>query len=171
MRTSTQSPRSSGDDGHSRPAIPADASAIERVARESWHAAYDDFFGEEAVDEVVDEWYELGDLRDAAEYDEHVFVVVDEKGDLPGFAHAKFNPERDVWMLIRIYVIPGRWGDSIGTALLEDVGAELKDRDVSTYELAVFAENDVGISFYKSREFKRVETAEVELAGVETTEY
>jgi ribosomal protein S18 acetylase RimI-like enzyme len=156
--------------GYSRPAIPADAPAVERVARESWHAAYDDFLGEKTVNEVIDEWYDLDALRDAADNDEHVFVVA-ETDDISGFAHAAFNAERDHWMLIRIYVLPDRWGDGIGTALLEDVEVELTDRDVSTYELAVLTENDVGVSFYESRGFERVEIAETELAGIETTEY
>ena len=58
-----------------RSAKPADALTIERVARESWHAAYDDFLSEGTVNEVVDEWYDLDGLRDAAGDDEQALIV------------------------------------------------------------------------------------------------
>lgn len=154
-----------------QPAKPADVPTIAQLARESWHAAYDDFLGREKVDEVVDEWYNLDSLRDATENDTHVFVVAIEEDDILGFTHAGPTPERDLWNLFRIYVAPNHWGDGIGTLLLERVESELEDRDISTYELAVLAENDIGISFYESRGFERRETEVTELAGVMTTEY
>ena len=82
--------------------MPADASAIEQVARESWHAAYDDFLGEDTVREVVNEWYDCDGLRDSAGDDDQVLVVAtdeSENTDVRGFAHAAPDPdpERDVW--------------------------------------------------------------------------
>lgn len=47
------------------PAREADAEAVHQVARESWHAAYDDILGADTVDAVVAEWYEVEGLRDA----------------------------------------------------------------------------------------------------------
>ncbi|MFC7046016.1 hypothetical protein ACFQH6_11850 [Halobacteriaceae archaeon GCM10025711] len=35
-----------------------DAEAIQRVARDSWHAAYDAVLGAERVDETVSSWYD-----------------------------------------------------------------------------------------------------------------
>jgi GNAT superfamily N-acetyltransferase len=154
-----------------RSAESADAPALERIARESWHAAYDDILGEETVDEVVNEWYDLDGLRDAAENDDHVLVVATEEGNDGGFAHAGPSSEEDVWNLFRIYVVPDRWGEGIGTALLERIENRLEARAVSFYELAALTENDVGVSFYESRGFERVETEEIELAGMETTQY
>lgn len=154
-----------------RPAITSDVPAIERVARESWHAAYDDVLGSEAVDEVVSEWYARDGLREAAKDDDHVVPVAADSDGVFGFAHAGPHAERDPWCLFRLYVVPERWGNGTGTALLDRVESELGDRGVTTCELAVLAENDVGVSFYESRGFDRFETDEVELAGVETTEY
>ncbi|ELY52508.1 GNAT family N-acetyltransferase [Natronolimnohabitans innermongolicus] len=48
-----------------RPATLEDVWAIHETARASWHAAYDDILGAERVDDVVDEWYALGDLESA----------------------------------------------------------------------------------------------------------
>ena len=73
--------------------------------------------------------------------------------------------------LLRIYVAPGCWNAGIGTALLERVEGDLEARDVPAYELAVLAANDVGVSFYESCDFERVETEEAELAGVAVTQH
>ena len=157
--------------GHLRSAKPSDARAIERVARQSWHAAYDDFLGEEAVEEIVDEWYDRERLRDTAREDDPIFLVATEEGALRGFAHAGPSSEHDGWSLFRIYVAPDRWGEGVGAALLERVESEFEARGVSTYELAVLTVNDVGVSFYGSRGFDRFDTEEVVLAGVETSQH
>lgn len=156
---------------HIRSATPADVPAIERTARRSWHAAYDTLLGERAVNEMVDAWYDLSDLRSATKRDEHVFIVASKEDSTVWFAHAAFDAEHNGWILFRIYVVPDRWGNGIGTALLERIETELKDRGVSTYELVVLAENDVGVTFYESHDFDRVETVKTKLAGVETTEH
>lgn len=168
-----------------RPAKPSDASAVQEVARASWHAAYDDFLGADAVDEMIDEWYGLDDLRDGIEREDHVFVVADAAedttggidpdrdvgADVSGFAHVGPSAEREAWNLFRLYVTPAFWGDGIGTALLDQVEREMKDRGAPAYELAVLAENEVGVSFYESRGFDRFDETATELAGVEATEY
>ena len=155
--------------GHLRSANASDARAIERVARRSWHAAYDDFLGEEVVEEIVGKWYDREELRDAAREDD-VFLVAAEEDTVQGFAHAGPSAEHDGWSLFRIYVAPDRWSEGIGTALLERVESELEARGVSTYELAVLSANDVGVSFYESRGFDRFDTEDAMLAGAETTQ-
>ncbi|PSP73828.1 N-acetyltransferase [Halobacteriales archaeon QS_3_64_16] len=156
---------------HLRSAKTSDARAIERVARRSWHAAYDDFLGEGVVEEIVGKWYDREGLRDATREDGHVFVLAVKEGAVQGFAHAGPSAEHDGWSLFRIYVVPGRWGEGIGTALLERVEEELEARGVSTYELAVLAANDVGVSFYEARGFDRFDIEDVVLAGVETSQH
>ena len=154
-----------------RSAKPADALTVERVARESWHAAYDDFLSEGTVNEVVDEWYDLDGLRDAAGDDEQVLIVATGNNDVRGFAHAAPGPERGAWHLLRIYVVPDHWHEGIGTALLERIEDDLEVRGVPAYELAVLAANDIGVSFYESHGFERFETEKAELAGVEVTQH
>ncbi|MFC6962796.1 GNAT family N-acetyltransferase [Halocatena marina] len=154
-----------------RSATPADAPAIERTARRSWHATYDALLGERAVNEVVDAWYDLSDLRSATKRDEHVFIVASKEDSTVGFAHAAFDAAHNGWVLFRIYVAPDHWDNGIGTALLGRIETELKDRGVSTYELVVFAENDVGVNFYESHDFDRFETVETKFEGVETAEH
>ncbi|MDF9744482.1 GNAT family N-acetyltransferase [Natrinema salsiterrestre] len=152
-----------------------DVWGIHEIARESWHAAYDDVLGSERVDEVVDDWYAFGDLEssitDTNGRDDAAFLVatnppMPESGDETdyyGFAHAVPWPEdSSVAFLARLYVEPDSWNDGIGTALLEALEAELS-AGFERLRLAVLAANDIGISFYESRGFDRVGTRSSDL--------
>ncbi|APX00036.1 N-acetyltransferase [Halobiforma lacisalsi AJ5] len=173
-----------------RQATTDDAWTVHETARESWHAAYDDVLGSERVDEIVDEWYALGDLEssieDANDRPDAQFLVAvpsDERRepandggiggeDCLGFAHVVPWPEDEaVGYLVRLYVTPDRWGEGIGTALLERLESEVRE-EFDRLRLAVLADNEVGVSFYESAGFHRVETRETDLAdGLEEHVY
>ncbi|WP_222917206.1 GNAT family N-acetyltransferase [Natrinema sp. SYSU A 869] len=154
-----------------------DVWAVHQVARESWHAAYDGILGPETVNDVVDEWYAIGDLEssitEASGRSDAAFLVATESlatspgfdPDYYGFAHAVPWPEdSSVAFLARLYVRPDNWNEGIGTALLEDLETEFAT-EFDRLRLAVLATNDVGISFYESREFERIGTRESDLAA------
>lgn len=154
-----------------RQAKRADAHEIYRIARESWHSAYDEILGTEMVDEVVDEWYAIESLEDSitnvAGRDDAVFLVAEAPEgygtELVGFAHAGPDPEETgVAYLIRIYVRPAAWGDGTGRALLDRVETELAD-SFDRLRLSVLADNEIGVSFYESTGFDRVDTLESDL--------
>lgn len=177
-----------------RPATTDDVWAIHETARDSWHAAYDGILGPDRVDEVVDDWYAIGDLESAiygAHSREGVAFLVAEPGSDPasrtdrptdrdrdidrecvGFAHAVPWPEdSSVAYLARLYVAPDVWGEGTGTALLERLEADLEP-SFDRMRLSVLAANDVGISFYESAGFDRVATRETDLApGLEEYVY
>lgn len=153
------------------PATTDDARDIATVARESWHAAYDDILGEATVEEIVDDWYAVAALREQIADEAQCFRVARADRVLDGFAHAGPHAEKDCWALFRIYVAPQRWGEGVGTDLLDAVEAAIRARGASVYELGVLAQNEIGVGFYESRSFERVDTSTVELAGVETIEY
>ena len=157
----------------------ADATEVFRIARVSWHETYDAFLGEDAVEEYVDQWYDIDDLEasidSGVKREEETFLVaevdegygtqdVEEYGsEIVGFADAGPDPENaDVAYLFRIYVRPEVWGEGIGTALFEGIEAELGD-SFDRFRLSVLAENDVGVSFVESMGFERVDTRESEL--------
>ncbi|WP_227355492.1 GNAT family N-acetyltransferase [Haladaptatus salinisoli] len=154
-----------------RAANPADAATVRRVARESWHAAYDDILGANAVDETVDEWYDPDGLRESAADPDHDFLVA-ERAEIVGFVHvAPIPDEANVALLVRIYVVPSEWGTGLGTRLLERAERRLRDRGVERLRLSVFADNEVGVAFYDSRGFERVEEREAEGFGVRECVY
>ena len=160
-----------GMDDAIRPATPADAEEVLSVARESWHAAYDDILGEDTVEAVLEDWYRLGDLR--AAIGDSTFVVADRDGTVVGFAHAGPNPDAidGTYQLYRIYVRPDLWGRAIGGRLIDRVADAVRAAGGDRLRLGVLADNDVGVSFYESRGFDRVDTGTVELAGETVEEY
>ncbi|MGQ3411132.1 GNAT family N-acetyltransferase [Natrinema sp. LN54] len=154
-----------------------DVWAVHEVARQSWHAAYDDVLGPETVDAVVDEWYAIGDLEssitEASGRDDAAFLVAEDspatdpafETDYDGFAHAVPWPEDpSVAFLARLYVRPDGWNEGTGTALLEGLETELS-AGFDRLRLAVLAANEVGISFYESRGFDRIGTRPSDLAA------
>ena len=63
-----------------------DAAAIQAVARDSWHAAYDDVLGPERVDDTVSSWYDPERLvtDDVEQADRPFYVAIDETDDGDG---------------------------------------------------------------------------------------
>lgn len=146
-----------------RPADTEDAPAIRDVARESWHAAYDEILGSETVEETVTEWYAIDRLRESIADDDHRVFVAESEG-LVGFVHvAPWHEDPSIAELARLYVRPALWGDGIGSALLDRAEESVDGYDA--LRLEVFAENDVGVGFYESRAFARVEEGYQEFGG------
>lgn len=150
---------------HVREAMPEDASAVRRVATASWHEAHDHVLGSESVDELLDRWYAVDDLRDSiAESTPPMFVADD--GDVVGFAQGSATEDGPADAAVgRIYVHPDRWGEGYGSQLLARLFDALRAEGHEDVWLAVLADNDVGRSFYDDHGFAVHEERSVELAG------
>jgi GNAT superfamily N-acetyltransferase len=98
---------------------------------------------------------------------QHLHVEGDERGGSVDFVHVAPVPdEGNVALLVRIYVRPNEWGSDLGTRLLDRVERRLRDGGVERLRLSAFADNEVGVGFYESREFQRIEEREAEEFGV-----
>ncbi|WP_247002561.1 GNAT family N-acetyltransferase [Halosolutus gelatinilyticus] len=167
-------------------ATPETAPIVRDVARESWHAAYDEFLCPETVDGMIDEWYAIDELTEsiaaAAEREDATFLLavseteigtgIGEDGEVAGFAHAGVSPDTpSIGSLVRLYARPSVWGTGVGTALLERVETDLRSV-CDRLRLVVLADNEVGVSFYESRGFDRVETRAADVGdGLEECVY
>ncbi|WP_135852279.1 GNAT family N-acetyltransferase [Halorussus salinus] len=174
-------------DANVRPATTSDVADVRRVARESWHATYDDLLGPEAVESVVDDWYDLYALRQSAERDDGVFLVAereagsgdDESGgdetdpELVGFGQGLLPDEAEdgAAELPRLYVHPDCWGEGVGTALADEIEAWAAEQGAERLRLVVLADNEVGNAFYESRDYRTVGSRESELDGETVTDY
>ena len=170
-----------GDDATIRSAERTDVEAVQRVARAAWHAAYDDVLGPDRVDETVDSWYDPerlveDDVADPA----RAFVVATVDDSIVGFAEAvpdaetstdEDDPDEDLVHLYRLYVTPDHWGEGVGTALLEHVETVFADRGFTELTLTVMAANEVGVGFYESRGFERVDAFHDDQLDIEEYEY
>ncbi|AGB15135.1 acetyltransferase [Halovivax ruber XH-70] len=182
-----------------RAARPDDGAVVQAVARESWHAAYDEVIGAETVDRTIDRWYALDSLADqitdAAGRDDATFLVFERvdspdaahadsarsgtdndesaktESEIVGFAHAGPHPDlAGTAKLSRIYARPDVWGEGVGSRLLERVERELGPH-FETLWLEVLADNDVGVSFYEATGFARVGEQESVLGDGGVREY
>ncbi|ELZ54596.1 MULTISPECIES: GNAT family N-acetyltransferase [Halorubrum] len=139
----------------------------------SWREAYDGILPDSVLDamtveptpEDVEEWADGLDGDDAA-----VFIaLVDET--VRGFVDVRWGAENTKSFvgereagIKAIYVHPDRWGEGVGSALLDRELDALPDR-IETVRLEALADNEVGARFYEARGFERTDAVEREVAG------
>ncbi len=167
-----------------RQATADDVDAIHETARRSWHAAYDEILEARRIDEIVDEWYAISDLEssiaNASSRDDVVFLVADGDADAPYRGsrtaalalHTPFRgpKERRLHFWYESTSIPRR-GATESDRGYSPHSEKLADR-FDRIRLAVLADNHVGVSFYESSGFDRIETRESELSeGLEEYVY
>lgn len=153
-----------------REATLRDAEAVQRVARAAWHAAHEQIIGAEAVDELLDRWYDREGLRKRITRDDAPMFLAIDDGEVVGFTQGvpgedNNNPADAV--VGSIYVLPEYWGEGIGTELLNRLFDAFRENGWTSVCLAVMAENDVGRSFYDTHGFEVHEERTVELADQE----
>jgi ribosomal protein S18 acetylase RimI-like enzyme len=144
-----------------RRAVPADSPAIVRIAERGRTAAYGAFLPQETIDTAL-----IGPdtVRERIEHEEDVVYFVAEKhGTIRGFAMGDVSGEETVATLGAIYVNPDQWGEGIGTTLLKEFEVFCRQRGYNAVQLRVFAENDVGVSFYRKHGYDMIDQRDWEL--------
>jgi GNAT superfamily N-acetyltransferase len=163
-----------------RAATPGEAEAIRELARAAWHEAYDDIMGPEEVDQRLDTWWRAEELRDVITNPDHVFLVAVDTDAVDGGAredvtetgagaapvgvvHAGPSPS-GAYVVPRLYVHPDRWGEGIGTELLDHVTAHARG-ETDRLRVVLLSGNEAGIGFYEARGFEPVEGSGLVDAG------
>ncbi|WP_158055282.1 GNAT family N-acetyltransferase [Halorussus halophilus] len=154
-----------------RVATTKDVSGIQNVARESWHATYDDILGADSVEQVVDGWYAREGLEQSIEREDGQFLVAEQDGMIVGFAQGVLGEEDDAAHLPRIYVQSDHWGEGVGTELLGGVETWAEECGAGRLRLVVLAYNEVGNGFYEKHGYRVVAEREEELEGESVVEY
>ncbi|MFC6721328.1 GNAT family N-acetyltransferase [Halobacteriaceae archaeon SHR40] len=145
-----------------RRARPDDTDAVVALAGRSWRAAYGDILDEETIAAALGEWYSPEGTREAIQSERVGYFVATDR-EIVGYVSG--HAGETTAQLGAIYVDPDRWGEGIGTQLLERFEQYSHDRGCERIELEVLADNDLGESFYRARGYTPVETQEVELFG------
>jgi ribosomal protein S18 acetylase RimI-like enzyme len=108
-------------------------------------------------------------LREGATGGDRILLVAARDGDALGMVDAGPDSEREgVFGIGRLYVHPEEWGRGLGTRLVDGLRERLPG-GVDRLRLAVLAENEVGVGFYGSYGFERVDRR-VEESGGEALE-
>lgn len=141
-----------------RPAVESDAEAVLDL-----HVASIRAFGPDAYDdEQVAAWAEKP--RGAVPYREHVrdedarFVVAEREGEVAGFGHL----EPDDGEVLAVYVHPDHACAGVGTALLADLEATARNRELDALSLTASRN---AVEFYERAGYEPVENVVVESTG------
>ena len=153
-----------------RDAIVDDVPDIQEVARRSWEATYGEFLPEQTIEAVLDDWYTRPQLEIPVAAEATVYLVAATNDDVIGFASAAPTNHNEA-QLYAIYVDPDRWNSGTGTKLLDAAIERLQDSGVERLRVEVLADNDVGVSFYESREFERITERDVTMGEQTLSEY
>lgn len=148
----------------------AEAAAVIDLRRRAWRAAYDDILPPDALESGADpgEYGGASLVSDAARPTETHLVARD--GGVVGFAIGLTGERRHAFVpgadaeLRALYVAPERWGEGVGTALLDAVRARLDAG--RRLHLEVFAANERARRFYEGRGFAPSGDGTVTVAGV-----
>ncbi|WP_435176169.1 GNAT family N-acetyltransferase [Halorussus sp. AFM4] len=172
-----------------RDATDDDIPTIRSLAREAWTEAYGDAVPESVIEDAVSQWYAEETMTRLLGDDEQVCLVATDEdgearrasedasgersepraGEVVGFAHgATDEDEGDV---LRLSVRPDRWGEGIGSALLEAVEERLTAMGAERIQAMVLADNEMGNAFYEDRGFEKTGEAETQLDGTTRTEH
>lgn len=162
-----------------RDATDDDHDAIREVARETWHATYDELDAE-TIEETVAEWYADDELEAAiegwyadggfsVELDalETEFLLAETDGEIVGFTHGIVQGEQgDV---LRMYVHPEYQGEGIGSALHERLVERLEPA-VGRIRALDLASNDNAREFYGKHGFEETDEGTVRIDDEEYVE-
>ena len=147
-----------------RPARPADAPAIQSVARDSWSDVYQDVISIEAQRRALEHWYSTNALIASIQSATSIFVVAETSRELLGFAQLNQLPDGSA-DLARIYVLPPNQRHGVGVALLRAVFDSARNNRVSRITVSVAKQNKRARSFYERSGFSLCGEGSVDLFG------
>lgn len=140
------------------------------VADAAWYAAYGGILDPLTIEAALDEYYDPEIIETAIEHDAIVFYVAEADEAVVGFASAEQTWADEV-ELHTLYVHPDRWGDGIGSALVNRVATWARKKGVDRVACGVLAENVVAADFFEVIGFRRGRETEAEIAGGIHPEY
>jgi len=155
-----------------REARPSDADGIATAAAESLSDSYGHVLDDEAIDDVVAEWY--GDDRVASELDEEatLWLVAEDDDEVVGFVQgALLDADPPVGEIHWLHVAPDARESGIARQLLGQAQETFEKRGAGVLQGDVLAANEEGWSFYEADGFDRVDERDVTIEGETYSEY
>ena len=146
-----------------REATVEDVSGVQQVARAGWAAAYDDILRTETIERAMEEWYATESVSGQIEREDVGYFVAEDGSDVVGYVTGGPGESADTAVLGAIYVDPDRWGDSIGSRLLERFESFCREEGYEAVSFEVLVGNEVGASFYRKHGYSADERRESDL--------
>ena len=146
-----------------REATVEDVSGVQQVARAGWTAAYDDILRTETIERAMEEWYATESVSGQIEREDVGFFVAEDGSDVVGYVTGGPGESEDTAVLGAIHVLPDRWGEGIGSRLLERFESFCREEGYEAVSFEVFVGNEVGASFYRKHGYSADERQESDL--------
>lgn len=148
------------------PARVEDVPAVQNIAERTWRATYADLIPGEVQERFLATSYSSAALEGQIRAGETIFLVARWEREPVGFAQFVRVSSAEA-ALLRIYVLPEFQNRSVGSALLSEGLAKLKDLGVGKLTVEVERENRIGRRFYRRRSFTDVGESIADFAGHE----
>jgi len=145
-----------------RSAASTDAEEIATVARASLSESYGHFIDEDAIVDIVEEWYSAPQLSTLLDDENELFLLAYEDDELVGFVQgALLQEDPPAGELDWLHVSPHFRGEHTGTQLLGQFQDRIEDQGAEVLRGKVLAQNEDGGAFYEEHGFEHVDTREV----------
>ncbi|AOV08142.1 GNAT family N-acetyltransferase [Sporosarcina ureilytica] len=154
-----------------RKAAVEDVKGIAKVHVDSWRTTYQGIVPDSYLNSLAYEEREKIWIRGIKENE--IYIVEDESGQLVGFATGgkertgKYNEY--LGELYAIYLLEAAQGKGLGRKLFNRVVEDLQDKNLDSMLIWALADNPA-CHFYEKLGGKKVDTAEIEIAGKELKE-
>jgi ribosomal protein S18 acetylase RimI-like enzyme len=136
-----------------------DVEKIRVLLAETFHAAYDPFYGADQVAKMVSGWNSANAIRSRIGKRDGEFLVADDGRKLGGIAYAAMYPKMaKTVMLHQLYVRPSCQNDGIGRDLFAEMETCFPDAEIMRVEVAL--PNVRAMSFYERLGFSEVDRME-----------
>lgn len=136
-----------------------DVEKIRVLLAETFHTAYDPFYGADQVAKMVSGWNSANAIRSRIGKREGEFLVADDGRKLGGIAYAAMYPKMaKTVMLHQLYVRPSCQNEGIGRDLFAEMETCFPDAEIMRVEVAL--PNVRAMSFYERLGFSEVDRME-----------
>ena len=138
-----------------RTASQQDASAIQSLLADVWHATYDDIYGREKVSALTADWHKTDILQKQMKRPKSEFLVIDDGKNLSGMAYGRMKSDSEL-VLPQLYVSAEHQRKGQGSELLNELLSCFPE--ARTVTLQVDEANSGSIEFYKKFGFEQTGT-------------
>ncbi|WP_459190727.1 GNAT family N-acetyltransferase [Halosimplex sp. J119] len=155
-----------------RDARTSDADGIAAVATESLRASYDSVLDDDAVENLVDEWYDDERIDADLEEESTFWQVAEDDDEVVGFVQGELvDTDPTAGEIHWLHVAPDARDEGVGRQLLGAAQETFEKRGADVLRGDVIAANEEGWSFYEADGFERVGETEVTIADETHEEY
>ncbi|MDP1800181.1 MAG: GNAT family N-acetyltransferase [Bacteroidota bacterium] len=127
-----------------------DIEKVADLAKTIWAKHYPSVIGQEQVDYMLQNMYNLESLLKQVHEKNQLFYFITANSEIIGFLSVTLEG-KDHWMLNKLYVLEEKAGKGIGTLILEELKKLIQPKKIS---LTVNRKNYKSINFYFKNGFK-----------------